>query len=156
MRIGAFSLDSSVVLLTERLSAPMRIPREDETETMLQASGCCVLNNVKPGIWIAGRFSLLNLPLVTNTMVIWSPKIPVLVVLSLILFTLNRYVFCRSSACSMPSLWPQHMRWWGQLKSTYITGQVSIKFTVCHWILSQFGRWHYLRIHITSEFRNMI
>ncbi|GMN42922.1 hypothetical protein TIFTF001_012127 [Ficus carica] len=41
------------VLLTERLSAPMRIPREDETETMLQASGCCVLNNVKPGIWIA-------------------------------------------------------------------------------------------------------
>ncbi|XP_024020948.1 probable F-box protein At3g61730 [Morus notabilis] len=53
MRIGAFSLDSSEVLLTERLSAPTRIPKEDETETMLQSSGCCVLKNVKTGIWIA-------------------------------------------------------------------------------------------------------
>ncbi|KAL5572101.1 hypothetical protein UlMin_021698 [Ulmus minor] len=53
MRIGAFSLDSSVALLTERLSFPARIPKEDETERMLQPNGCCVINNVKTGIWIA-------------------------------------------------------------------------------------------------------
>ena len=53
MRIGAFLLDSSV-FLTEKLSPPPKIPNEDTVEKMLQSSGCCVLDNVKSGIWIAG------------------------------------------------------------------------------------------------------
>ncbi|KAM3684670.1 hypothetical protein ACB098_11G064300 [Castanea mollissima] len=52
MRIGAFLLDSSV-FLTEKLSPPPKIPNEDTVEKMLQSSGCCVLDNVKSGIWIA-------------------------------------------------------------------------------------------------------
>ncbi|PON51348.1 hypothetical protein PanWU01x14_217150 [Parasponia andersonii] len=63
MRIGAFSMDSSVALLTERLIVPARIPKEDETQSLLQSTGCCVLNNVKTGIWISGSVDLLNDPL---------------------------------------------------------------------------------------------
>ncbi|KAF7815626.1 putative F-box protein [Senna tora] len=53
MRIGAFSLDSSVVLLAERLTFPRNIKKDDATETMLQSHGCCLLDNVRTGIWIA-------------------------------------------------------------------------------------------------------
>lgn len=53
MRIGAFYLESSVALLTERLSSPSNFAK-DTIENMLQSSGCCMLDNVKPGIWIAG------------------------------------------------------------------------------------------------------
>lgn len=54
MRIGAFFLKSSEALLTERLSSPEKIPKEDTIEETLQSCGCCVLDNVKSGIWIAG------------------------------------------------------------------------------------------------------
>lgn len=55
MRIGAFSMDSSVALLTERLSSlVLNIAKEDNPEKTLKSSGYCVLNNVKTGIWIAG------------------------------------------------------------------------------------------------------
>ncbi|KAL6569624.1 hypothetical protein OROMI_014138 [Orobanche minor] len=50
MRIGAFSFDSPAALLTENLIAPLRVPK---VEKMLQLKGCCLLNNVKTGIWIA-------------------------------------------------------------------------------------------------------
>ncbi|KAH7519485.1 probable F-box protein At3g61730 [Ziziphus jujuba] len=53
MRIGAFSIDSSVALLTEKLTAPVKISYEDNIENMLQSHGYCLLNNVKNGIWIA-------------------------------------------------------------------------------------------------------
>jgi hypothetical protein len=54
MRIGAFFLGSSEALLTERLSSPEKIPKEDTIDEILQSCGCCVLDNVKSGIWIAG------------------------------------------------------------------------------------------------------
>ncbi|KAJ7962571.1 Reduced male fertility, Probable F-box protein [Quillaja saponaria] len=53
MRIGAFFFDSSVALLSERLNFPGKIRIEDTSKKMLQSYGCCVLDNVKPGIWIA-------------------------------------------------------------------------------------------------------
>ena len=54
MRIGAFFMDSSVALLTERISCSPKISNEDDVEKMLKSSGCCVLDNIKTGIWIAG------------------------------------------------------------------------------------------------------
>lgn len=60
MRIGAFYLESSVALLTERLSSPSNFAKEDTIENMLQSSGCCMLDNVKPGIWIAGSSNSFN------------------------------------------------------------------------------------------------
>ncbi|GER48674.1 reduced male fertility [Striga asiatica] len=60
MRIGAFSFDSSAALLTESLIAPLRIPKADTKDQMLQQSGCCLLNNVKTGIWIAGTMQTLD------------------------------------------------------------------------------------------------
>ncbi|KAK7292804.1 hypothetical protein RJT34_15658 [Clitoria ternatea] len=53
MRIGAFSFDSSVAVLTEKLNFPGKIRKEDAMEKMLRSHGCCVLDNVKTGIWIA-------------------------------------------------------------------------------------------------------
>ncbi|KAG2720558.1 hypothetical protein I3760_02G040900 [Carya illinoinensis] len=53
MRIGAFFLESSVALLTDRLNLPAKIPEEDATKRMLQSCDCCLLDNVKSGIWIA-------------------------------------------------------------------------------------------------------
>lgn len=58
MRIGAFSIDSSVALLTEKLIAPVKISNEDNMENMLLSHGCCLLSNVKTGIWIAGSNSI--------------------------------------------------------------------------------------------------
>ncbi|XP_020411937.1 probable F-box protein At3g61730 [Prunus persica] len=53
MRIGAFSVESSEALLTERLRNPTKLPEEDTMQKMLEACGYCVLDNVKAGIWIA-------------------------------------------------------------------------------------------------------
>ncbi|KAF5191487.1 F-box protein rmf [Thalictrum thalictroides] len=53
MRIGAFYIDSSYVLLTETLIWPLRIPKGETPLKMLETSGSCVLNNIKTGIWIA-------------------------------------------------------------------------------------------------------
>lgn len=60
MRIGAFYFDSSVALLTERLTFPGELKKEENMEKMLRSHGCCFLDNIKPGIWIAGthKFSL--------------------------------------------------------------------------------------------------
>ncbi|XP_073135736.1 probable F-box protein At3g61730 [Henckelia pumila] len=53
MRIGAFSFDSQAAFLTESLAGPIRIPKEVTAKQMLQMTGCCVLNSIKTGIWIA-------------------------------------------------------------------------------------------------------
>ncbi|KAG5399526.1 hypothetical protein IGI04_014133 [Brassica rapa subsp. trilocularis] len=53
MRIGAFTLDSGVSLLTEKLSSPLRVPREGTIERMLESSGGCIVKDIKSGIWIA-------------------------------------------------------------------------------------------------------
>lgn len=58
MRIGAFYFDSSVALLTERLSFPGKFRKEETMEKMLRSHGCCLLDNVKSGIWIAGTTKL--------------------------------------------------------------------------------------------------
>ncbi|CAK9165780.1 unnamed protein product [Ilex paraguariensis] len=60
MRIGAFFFDSPVAFLTENLIAPRKIPQEETLEKMLQLHGCCVLNNIKTGIWIAGTMQTLD------------------------------------------------------------------------------------------------
>ncbi|KAM6600226.1 hypothetical protein CsatA_019835 [Cannabis sativa] len=44
---------AAFAFLTERLQFPARIPDEDEAHNFLQSTGCCVINNVKKGIWIA-------------------------------------------------------------------------------------------------------
>ncbi|MCD7472896.1 hypothetical protein HAX54_014313 [Datura stramonium] len=53
MRIGAFSFDSHNALLTKNLIPPLKILKEKTTEMMLELNGCCVVRNVKSGIWIA-------------------------------------------------------------------------------------------------------
>jgi len=63
MRIGAFSFDSSVAVLAERLSLPgLSLPgklrKGESMEKLLRSQGCCVLENVKSGIWIAGNFQV--------------------------------------------------------------------------------------------------
>ncbi|OVA11316.1 hypothetical protein BVC80_9007g11 [Macleaya cordata] len=72
MRIGAFFFDSPVALLTEKLSSPAKIPNGETVEKMLQATGSCVLNNVKTGIWIADlqlvRCPVCNLETCEGTM----------------------------------------------------------------------------------------
>lgn len=55
MRIGAFSFDSQNALLTDNLIPPLRILKEKTTEKILELNGCCVVRNVKSGIWIAGK-----------------------------------------------------------------------------------------------------
>ncbi|XP_010053823.2 probable F-box protein At3g61730 [Eucalyptus grandis] len=52
MRIGAFSLDSSQALLTERLSA-VEIPEAGNMKKILKSGAYCLLKNIKTGIWIA-------------------------------------------------------------------------------------------------------
>lgn len=54
MRIGAFSFESEVAFLSERLSAPVKIPKQKIVDDMLQSCGTCLLRKVKTGIWIAG------------------------------------------------------------------------------------------------------
>ncbi|VVB06534.1 unnamed protein product [Arabis nemorensis] len=53
MRIGAFTLDSRMSLLTESFSGQLRVPREGTIDQMLQSSGSCVIRDIKSGIWIA-------------------------------------------------------------------------------------------------------
>ncbi|GAU42352.1 hypothetical protein TSUD_350180 [Trifolium subterraneum] len=60
MRIGAFFFDSPVAFLTERLNFPEDLKKEESREKMLQSHGCCFLDNIKPGIWIAGTMQTLD------------------------------------------------------------------------------------------------
>ncbi|KAF3526272.1 hypothetical protein F2Q69_00049694 [Brassica cretica] len=54
MRIGAFTLDSRMSLLTESLSGQLKVPRVQGTiEQMLQSTGSCIIKDIKSGIWIA-------------------------------------------------------------------------------------------------------
>ncbi|KAL2511286.1 putative F-box protein [Abeliophyllum distichum] len=53
MRIGAFLFDSHSAFLTESLIGPLKVLKEHTIEKMLELKGCCVLNNIKTGIWIA-------------------------------------------------------------------------------------------------------
>ncbi|KAI5647135.1 hypothetical protein M9H77_33140 [Catharanthus roseus] len=52
LRIGSFLFESPVALMTESLNAPLRIPKEETVEKMLN-NGCCLLENIKTGIWLA-------------------------------------------------------------------------------------------------------
>ncbi|XP_022757551.1 probable F-box protein At3g61730 [Durio zibethinus] len=61
MRIGAFSFDSDVAFLSERLSPPVKIPKQEIIDEMLQSCGACLLRKVKTGIWIAGTVKNLQL-----------------------------------------------------------------------------------------------
>ncbi|XP_009104341.1 probable F-box protein At3g61730 [Brassica rapa] len=54
MRIGAFTLDSRMSLLTESLSGQLKVPRVQGTiDQMLQSTGSCIIKDIKSGIWIA-------------------------------------------------------------------------------------------------------
>ncbi|KAK8615019.1 hypothetical protein V6N13_068805 [Hibiscus sabdariffa] len=54
MRIGAFSFDSEVAFLCERMvNLPVKIPKQENIEDMLQSCGSCLLRKIKTGIWIA-------------------------------------------------------------------------------------------------------
>ncbi|XP_074562506.1 putative F-box protein At3g61730 [Curcuma longa] len=54
MRIGAFFLDSPVVLLSETLTLPKRLPRpQDDRAKTIQCTGTCLLTDARTGIWIA-------------------------------------------------------------------------------------------------------
>ncbi|ONK81168.1 uncharacterized protein A4U43_C01F26000 [Asparagus officinalis] len=54
IRIGAFFFDSPVALLMENLGLPKTLPRiEDDAVKCIQDHGCCLLPNIKTGIWIA-------------------------------------------------------------------------------------------------------
>nr|XP_018674649.1 PREDICTED: probable F-box protein At3g61730 isoform X1 [Musa acuminata subsp. malaccensis] len=54
IRIGAFLLDSPVVLLTENLTLPKMLPRpEDDPAKTIQTTGTCLLAGARTGIWIA-------------------------------------------------------------------------------------------------------
>ncbi|CAH9092982.1 unnamed protein product [Cuscuta epithymum] len=53
MRIGAFVFDSQAALLTENLITPLRIPREETTEEMVELNGRCVVSPIRSGIWLA-------------------------------------------------------------------------------------------------------
>lgn len=56
IRIGAFLLDSPVVLLTENLTLPKMLPRpEDDPAKTIQTTGTCLLAGARTGIWIAGN-----------------------------------------------------------------------------------------------------
>lgn len=52
MIIGAFFLELLVVLLFENLKSPVKIPKEETIEKMLDSCGFCLLKNIKTGIWI--------------------------------------------------------------------------------------------------------
>lgn len=56
MRVGAFVFDSKAALLTENLIAPLRIPKEETTEKMVELNGSCVAKPIRNGIWLAGKF----------------------------------------------------------------------------------------------------
>lgn len=60
MRIGAFSFDSSVAVLAERLTLTGKMQNGDTMKKMFRSQGCCVLDNVKTGIWIAGTMQTLD------------------------------------------------------------------------------------------------
>ncbi|KAJ0255645.1 hypothetical protein HA466_0103580 [Hirschfeldia incana] len=61
MRIGAFTLDSRMSLLTENLRGQLRVPRVQGTiEQMLQSTGSCIIKDIKSGIWIAGTMQTLD------------------------------------------------------------------------------------------------
>ena len=51
---GLILFVDSLVFLIEKLCPPPKIPYEYTVEKMLQSSGCCALDDVKSGIWIAG------------------------------------------------------------------------------------------------------
>ncbi|XWS46227.1 hypothetical protein CRYUN_Cryun14cG0046400 [Craigia yunnanensis] len=50
MRIEVFSFDSEVAFLSERLNAPVKIPKQEIIDDMLQSSGTWLLRKVKTGI----------------------------------------------------------------------------------------------------------
>lgn len=56
MRVGAFVFESQAAFLTENLIAPLRIPKEETTEKMVELNGSCVAKPIRSGIWLAGKF----------------------------------------------------------------------------------------------------
>ncbi|CAI0553766.1 unnamed protein product, partial [Linum tenue] len=53
MRVGAFFLDSPSVILTQRLTLPLKIMKREQLRTMLGSNGACLLSGLKTGIWMA-------------------------------------------------------------------------------------------------------
>ncbi|KAE8676877.1 putative F-box protein [Hibiscus syriacus] len=54
MWIGAFSFNSEVAFLSERMvNPPVKIPEHGNIDDMLQSYGSCLLRKIKTGIWIA-------------------------------------------------------------------------------------------------------
>ncbi|KAG4938058.1 hypothetical protein JHK86_044199 [Glycine max] len=51
---------STFAVLAERLILPGKIRNGETMEKMLRSQGCCVLDNVKTGIWIAGTMQTLD------------------------------------------------------------------------------------------------
>lgn len=60
MRIGAFHIESTAALLSEKLDLPLEIRQQNATEKMFESCGASLLNNIKTGIWIAGTLSLIQ------------------------------------------------------------------------------------------------
>lgn len=108
MRIGAFFLESSSVLITERLSTPLKFPKEESVQQMLESCGSCVLNDVKPGIWIAGTFNKTQISFSFWT----SQEYEVFVIYdhdcNLLLIS-SAMISHRSPACSVPRLRAQYL-----------------------------------------------
>ncbi|XP_031112344.1 probable F-box protein At3g61730 [Ipomoea triloba] len=53
MRVGAFVFESQAAFVTENLIAPLRIPKEETTEKMVELNGSCVAKPIRSGIWLA-------------------------------------------------------------------------------------------------------
>ncbi|KAA3471480.1 putative F-box protein isoform X2 [Gossypium australe] len=67
MRIGAFSFDSEIAFLSQRMSASVKIPKQENIDDMLQSCGSCLLRKIKTGIWIAGTiYNLFDAQYVTK------------------------------------------------------------------------------------------
>ncbi|CAL1402272.1 unnamed protein product [Linum trigynum] len=53
MRIGAFFLESPSVILSQRLTLPLKIMKRESLQNMLGSAGACLLSGLRTGIWIA-------------------------------------------------------------------------------------------------------
>ncbi|CAI0554117.1 unnamed protein product, partial [Linum tenue] len=53
MRVGAFFIDSPSVILSQRLTLPLKIMKREQLRTMLGSNGACLLSGLKTGIWMA-------------------------------------------------------------------------------------------------------
>ncbi|XP_072998895.1 probable F-box protein At3g61730 isoform X1 [Typha latifolia] len=79
MRIGSFFLDSPIVLLTETLALPKKLPQPgDDPKRSIQINGTSLVTNARTGIWIADlqlvRCPVCNLSTCEGTMQILDTR----------------------------------------------------------------------------------